>query len=89
MIYVGIEVIRGFLAFFFLLLLLSLSHSFTAMAHFTVTDRNEAVNANFSLDFPVGILVKFVEFKPVGFKACLRRFGKQQFICFPKVHDAF
>ena len=47
------------------------------------------LNANFSLDLLVGILVKFVEFKPVGFKACLRRFGKQQFICFPKVHDAF
>ena len=38
------------------------------------------LNANFSLDLLVGILVKFVEFKPVGFKACLRRFGKQQFI---------
>ena len=42
MFYEGIEVIRGFLAFFFLLRLLSLSLSFTAMAHFTVTDRNEA-----------------------------------------------
>ena len=69
MFYVGIEVIRGFLAFFFPITV-AFSISFFLLLQWPILQLQieTRLNANFSLDFLLGVLVKFVEFKPVGFK---------------------